>query len=114
MKLSHSQKILVTEIARRANTFESAEEPPQWAHWPYADYLDQKQNGVRYSHSRWFGKQTSSQRMRWYRALRALEQAELIEVTRVEALRSRQQVYLRLTPAGEKLARELLARESNN
>jgi len=55
-----------------------------------------------------FGKVTPAERMRYYRAIRAIEDAELVEPTHVIALYCKPVLYLKLTDAGEKLARDLI------
>lgn len=111
LRLNHSQRVLLTECLRRTQQLAAVDPPPEWERYAYAAWRDEKELGPRYSCRDWFGKVSAAERMRFFRALRAIEDAGLVEASRVDALRTRQAVYLRLTPSGEKLAHELLSRE---
>lgn len=112
-RLSLYQQMILAECFRRATAQAESPEPPTWQRRDHADWLDARDFGPRYSCAAWFGDVSRGERMRFYRAFRALEEIELIEATRLTAARCRDVVHAKLTAAGETLARELTESTEN-
>lgn len=112
MKLSNVQQAILIECHRRTEELATTEPPPTWQSRAHERYRDEIECGPLYSCHEWFGKSTDAERMRAYRAVRVLEDLELVEATRFEGFRTRTAVHLKLTAEGERVVRELLNKDN--
>ena len=100
------QEAMLTEALRRQRRHAHAPRPPAWRWWDREPFDDVTRHGPEYRCGGWFGEVPEHQRMRYRRAIADLEREGLLSTW---ARWGRRLSHLRLTPAGERLARELLA-----
>jgi hypothetical protein len=79
-------------------------EPESWHHWEHNQWQEALEHGPRYLCGHWFGGMPESRRMRYRRAIDALETAGLLTTWRNGGLRLS---HIKLTDAGLALAATL-------
>jgi len=99
-----SRQILI-ECLRRQNAIADSPVPPGWKWWANEARSEQLEFGPRYASGDWFGDVEEHIRVRLRRAIDSLEKGGLLTTHRKH---ERRLSHIKLTPAGEELAKSLL------
>ena len=100
------QRMILVECLRRQREHRKTPPPPKWQIWDRRGRDEQTRHGPRYGSGEWFGEMPEYQRMRFRRAVDALEAAGLIRTWRACGKRL---TNIKLTAAGKTAAEEILA-----
>jgi hypothetical protein len=95
---------ILKECLRRMQEHAQTPRPPEWKWWERRPYDEITTHGPEYGCGEWFGNVPECQRMRYRRAIADLERGGLL-VTWSRG--GRRLSHIRLTPMGEKVAREV-------
>jgi hypothetical protein len=110
--MTPQMRAVLLETMRRTDALKVAIPPKKYLRWEYARWEDATTYGPEWHPGEWFAGPeglTGAERMRYLRAARDLEDAGLVEISRVEGTR---QANVKLTPEGELLARRLAGQQA--
>lgn len=110
-KLTADEKTILRECLKRETTISDAPAPPSWKHWECRELDDQRRHGPAYAPADWFGSMSQTDRRQLLRVIRRLESAGLLTA---HSRRGNRLSHIKLTPAGEKLAKSLQNDESDS
>jgi hypothetical protein len=107
MNDEHEQ--ILMECWRQMDVHAKSERPPEWKSLDNQDYDETTKFGPAYAAGEWFGEIKNHTRQRLLRAISDLESGGLLVIHRKWG---RRLSNIRLTPAGQKIAEELLEKVS--
>ena len=103
--MKHESRQLLIECHRRQNAIADSPEPASWRWWAIQDRDEELTHGPAYGAGTWFGDIEEHIRVRLRRAITSLAKGGLLTVHKKHG---RRLSHIKLTPAGEELAKSLL------